>query len=93
MAAVAGWAAVGLFVGLVVWAIGSSRSLLGVIATVALGVIGAVACGQLASVVWTERVSSQAGAGLVLAAVGATLVLWAYLAAADGDGRELPTGV
>ena len=22
-----------------------------------------------------------------------TLVLWAYLAAADGDGRELPTGV
>lgn len=93
MAAVAGWAAVGLFVGLVVWAIGSSRSLLGVLATVALGVIGAVACGQLASVVWTERVSSQAGAGLVLAAVGATLVLWAYLAAADGDGRELPTGV
>ncbi|MFO0852648.1 MAG: hypothetical protein U0871_29415 [Gemmataceae bacterium] len=92
MTTVAGWAVVGLIVGLAAWLTGPQRSLLGVIVTAALGVIGAVGCGQLATVVWTERVSSQAGAGLVLAAVGATLVLWAYLAAADGDGRGLPTG-
>ena len=70
MTTVAGWAVVGLIVGLAAWLTGPQRSLLGVIVTAALGVIGAVGCGQLATVVWTERVSSQAGAGLVLAAWG-----------------------
>lgn len=92
MATLVGWTAVGLIVGLAAWSIGSSRSLVEGIATVGLGVIGAVGCGRMASVVWTERVTSQAGAGLILAAVGATLVLWAYQAVADGRSRELPTG-
>jgi uncharacterized membrane protein YeaQ/YmgE (transglycosylase-associated protein family) len=78
------WMVCGLIVGLIARALLPGRQSMGLLMTMVLGIVGAVVGGALYSLVQGApsepfSLSGNAWHGWVVAALGAVLVLWAYV--------------
>ena len=87
MLGILSWIVCGLIVGLIARAIVPGRQPLGTLLTILLGVGGAFVGGMLASAIWGPPPSDPATAdvatmwpGWLMSIVGATLLLWGYVA-------------
>ena len=87
------WIVCGFVIGLVARAIVPGRQSIGIVLTTILGIVGAFVGGLISSLIWGAPPEgdpdvSRMWPGWLFSIVGATMVLWAYVALI---GREEPT--
>jgi len=89
------WIVCGFVIGLIARAIVPGRQSIGFVMTVILGIVGAFVGGLIASLIWGAPPEgnpdvSRMWPGWLFSIIGATLLLWAYVALA---GRSDDTAV
>lgn len=94
------WIVTGFVIGLIARAIVPGRQSLGFLLTVGLGVAGAFIGGLLAQAIWpgwaNDPEVSRLWPGWLLSVLGATVLLFGYVALTRGNDRtstRLPSGV
>ena len=90
------WIVCGFIIGLIARAIVPGRQSIGFLMTVILGVIGAFVGGLISSLIWGAPPEgdpdvSRMWPGWLFSIVGATLLLWAYVALTGRRGDTLAT--
>ena len=90
------WIVCGLIIGLIARAIVPGRQSIGTAMTIVLGVVGAFVGGLIASLIWGVPPEGNPDVnrmwpGWLLSIVGATLVLWAYVALAGRSDAAAPS--